>query len=114
MNLLFRTLYAQKCTSTHHKLAMDALRYLSAENQEHWVQLFLKHVELYTVVLAAKLLDLLSCTGFLPAKLIARKTDNCQSLLGVLFMQGLQLLILWSQATFAGDVDHQHNIPFVL
>lgn len=48
MNLLFRTLYAQKCTSTHHKLAMDALRYLSTDNQEHWMQLFLKHVELYT------------------------------------------------------------------
>lgn len=48
MNLLFHTLYTQKCSSTHHKLAMDALRYLEAENQEHWVQLFLKHVELYT------------------------------------------------------------------
>ena len=48
MNLLFRTLYAHKCSSTHHKLALDALRYLSTENQEHWVQLFLKHVELYT------------------------------------------------------------------
>lgn len=47
MNLLFRVLYAQKCTSTHHKLAMDALRYLRAGEFEDWGRLFLSEVELY-------------------------------------------------------------------
>ena len=47
MNLLFRVLYAQKCTSTHHMLAMDALRYLRAEHSEDWCQLFLTEIELF-------------------------------------------------------------------
>ena len=47
MNLLFRVLYAQKCTGTHHKLAMDALRYLRAGEFEDWSRLFLSEVELY-------------------------------------------------------------------
>lgn len=47
MNLLFRILYAQKCTSTHHHLAMDALRYLSAPNSDRWRRLFLAEIEQY-------------------------------------------------------------------
>ena len=47
MNLLFRVLYAQKCTSTHHKLAMDALRYLRAGEFEDWARLFLSEVQFY-------------------------------------------------------------------
>lgn len=47
MNLLFRVLYAQKCTSTHHKLAMDALRYVRCENAETWQRLFLSEVQLF-------------------------------------------------------------------
>jgi hypothetical protein len=48
MNLLFRVLYAQKCSSTHHKLAMDALRYLKCENSNDWVRLFLSEIQLFT------------------------------------------------------------------
>ena len=45
MNLLFRVLYAQKCTSTHHKLVMDALRYLRSSPMEDWQRLFLSQVQ---------------------------------------------------------------------
>ena len=48
MNLLFRVLYAQKCSSTHHKLAMDALRYLKCEANEDWARLFLSEIQQYT------------------------------------------------------------------
>ncbi len=47
MNLLFRVLYATHCRSTHHKLAMDALRYLVHPEAERWQNLFLKHHKQY-------------------------------------------------------------------
>ena len=47
MNLLFRILYAQKCSSTHHFLAMDALRYLRAHSADRWRRLFLAEIEQY-------------------------------------------------------------------
>lgn len=47
MSLLFRVLFAQKCTSTHHKLAMDALRFLECSDSSEWRNLFIGNVELY-------------------------------------------------------------------
>ncbi len=47
MSLLFRVLFAQKCKSTHHKLAMDALRFLDCEHAEQWRNLFVAHIEPY-------------------------------------------------------------------
>ena len=47
MSLLFRVLFANKCTSTHHKLAMDALRHLQHPLGEQWTRLFLKNIEIY-------------------------------------------------------------------
>lgn len=47
MNLLFRILYCQKCTSTHHMLAMDSLRYLRCPDYERWSRLFLSEAELF-------------------------------------------------------------------
>jgi len=47
MNLLFRILYAQKCTSTHHRLAMDALRYIKSPQSDQWCRLFLTEIEQY-------------------------------------------------------------------
>ena len=44
---LFAVLFRWKCTSTHHQLAMDALRHLRAERAERWQNLFLRHVEPY-------------------------------------------------------------------
>ncbi len=40
MKLKFHIVYAAHCSGTHHKLAMDALRYLKNENAETWRDLF--------------------------------------------------------------------------
>ncbi|QDU82072.1 hypothetical protein Pla110_38270 [Polystyrenella longa] len=47
MSVLFRIVYASKCNGTHHKLAMDALRYLDLPESEQWTRLFLKHADSY-------------------------------------------------------------------
>lgn len=49
MNLLFRVLYAAHACGTHHKLALDALRFLSAGQADDWRRLFLVHADVYTV-----------------------------------------------------------------
>lgn len=45
--LLYNVLFAWKCSSTHHKLALDALRHLRCPQAERWRDLFLTHVEPY-------------------------------------------------------------------
>ena len=47
MNLLFRVIYAAHCRSTHHKLALDALRHLPDAADNPWSRLFLKHHNVY-------------------------------------------------------------------
>ncbi|MBU2533223.1 MAG: DUF4332 domain-containing protein [Alphaproteobacteria bacterium] len=47
MNLLFRIVYAAHASGTHHKLALDALRYLQSPDAERWQRLFLSHSEVY-------------------------------------------------------------------
>ena len=47
MNLLFRVIFASACTSTHHKLAMDALCHLRGRRVTRWRNLFLKHHKVY-------------------------------------------------------------------
>ena len=47
MNLLFRVIFASACKSTHHKLALDALRYLRARQAPLWQNLFLKYYRHY-------------------------------------------------------------------
>ncbi len=47
MSLLFRLIYAVHANGTHHKLALDALRYLETPEAEGWRRVFLKHAELY-------------------------------------------------------------------
>lgn len=49
MNTLFRVLYAAHARGTHHKLALDGLRYLSGPEAEAWRCVFLKHAELLMV-----------------------------------------------------------------
>ena len=49
MNTLFRVLYAAHARGTHHKLALDGLRYLDGPNVDTWRDLFLKHAELLMV-----------------------------------------------------------------
>jgi len=47
MNLLFSITYAGLARGTHHKLALDALRYLKCMDADLWQRLFLKHGKLY-------------------------------------------------------------------
>ncbi len=44
---LYAVLIHWKCTRTHHKLALDALRHLRCDHAEDWRNLFLRHVEPY-------------------------------------------------------------------
>lgn len=45
--LLYNVLFAWKCSSTHHKLALDALRHLTCPQAERWRDFFLANVEPY-------------------------------------------------------------------
>jgi hypothetical protein len=47
MSLLYNVLFAWKCKSTHHKLALDALRHLRGEDAEAWRDAFLGRIEPY-------------------------------------------------------------------
>lgn len=47
MSLLFRIIYAAHANGTHHKLALDALKFLSIENKRGWERLFLKYAARY-------------------------------------------------------------------
>lgn len=47
MTLLFRVVFANECTSTHHKLALDALRHLEDDDAERWRNLFLYYFDSY-------------------------------------------------------------------
>lgn len=45
--LLYNVIFAWKCSSTHHNLAMDALRHLKSPSADQWMNLFLAHIETY-------------------------------------------------------------------
>ena len=47
MSLLFRVIYASGCRNTHHKFALDALRYLQHDEGAQWRKLFLKYHGVY-------------------------------------------------------------------
>jgi predicted flap endonuclease-1-like 5' DNA nuclease len=47
MSLLFTVLYAAHANGTHHKLALDALRYLPRGDAEPWRRVFLKFADVY-------------------------------------------------------------------
>lgn len=44
---LFNVLFAWKCSSTHHKLALDALNHIRSDMAENWRNLCLKNIETY-------------------------------------------------------------------
>lgn len=44
---LFNVLFAWKCSSTHHKLALDALNQIRGDAAENWRNLCLKNIETY-------------------------------------------------------------------
>lgn len=47
VHLLFRVIYASACRSTHHKLALDAVRELAGPEAEAWQRFFLRYYEAY-------------------------------------------------------------------
>jgi predicted flap endonuclease-1-like 5' DNA nuclease len=47
MSLLYNVVFATKCTSNHHRLALDALRWIDGDNAQRWGDLFLHHHEAY-------------------------------------------------------------------
>ncbi len=47
MSLLYNVVFATKCTSNHHRLALDALRWLDGEQAQRWGDLFLHHHDAY-------------------------------------------------------------------
>ncbi len=47
MSLLFTIVYAAHANGTHHKLALDSLRYLENSDAEKWRRVFLANAEIY-------------------------------------------------------------------
>ena len=47
MSPLYDVLFANECTSTHHRLALDALRHLRGQDSQPWAELFLQHFDSY-------------------------------------------------------------------
>ena len=49
MSQLLRIIFAQECTSTHHKLAIDSLRFLELADADNWRNLFLYYFDSYQI-----------------------------------------------------------------
>ena len=47
MSLVYNIIYASNARGTHHKLALDALDYLTSPDAENWKRLFLKNAAVY-------------------------------------------------------------------
>jgi hypothetical protein len=47
VSLLFQVVFRTACRSTHHRLALDALRHLRGADSERWTDLFLHHFRGY-------------------------------------------------------------------
>lgn len=43
MSLLYAVVFASRCRSNHHRLAVDALRHLQSPDAERWRNLLLHH-----------------------------------------------------------------------
>ena len=65
------------------------------------------------VVVGAKLLDFQRGAGLLFAELVAGEAKHGETFLAELVVDGLQLLVLPSEAALAGHVDDQHDLAFV-
>src|SRR5215475_6026404 len=47
MSLLYAVVFASRCRSTHHRLAVDALRHLKSPDAQDWQDLLLSQHEMY-------------------------------------------------------------------
>jgi hypothetical protein len=66
------------------------------------------------VVELAEAANLLIAPGFLMAELIARETQNLQSLFAILLVKLLESLVLRSETTLAGGIDDQQNLAAII
>jgi len=73
-----------------------------------------EHVESHVVLVRAECPDLACRARFLVVELVTGESSNGKTLLGVLPVQCLQLQVLGSKASPAGDIHHQDNFALVL
>src|SRR5258708_40272587 len=66
-----------------------------------------EHREGHAVVLLAEALDVFGAPRLLPAELVARETENRESLGRQLRMERLEALVLGRESALARDVPHQ-------
>lgn len=67
-----------------------------------------------TVVELAERRDLISRSGLLATKLVAREADDGESLILVLLVDLLEALVLGSEATLGGDVHNENDLALKL
>ena len=75
---------------------------------------FLHERESDTVVEAAELRDLRVGTGLLVGELVARETENHETLVFVLLVQRLQPVVLRGETAFGSGVDNHEDLAAVL
>ena len=75
---------------------------------------FFKQVKRHVVIGRAELANVVGRARFLLSELVAGKSEYCETLLGVVLVQRLQLRVLRSQAALAGNIHDQHHLVGVL
>lgn len=62
----------------------------------------------------AELLNFFICAAFLSGKLVARKSQDFEAFVVPGFVECLQLFVLWGKAAFAGGINDDHYLVFIL
>ena len=75
---------------------------------------FARHRKFNAIGQAAKISNLLVPTGFLLAKIIGRETEHDQTTITQTGIEFFQAVVLGSEPTIAGSIDHQNNLASVL
>lgn len=115
MSQLLRIIFAQECTSTHHKLAIDSLRFLELADADNWRNLFLYYFDSYLDGSKApdtKFKDFKNHVLHVDEDFWGGAVDKAQEWYKRslrLFRQGA-----WSQAVYAaGVLSHYFSDPFM-
>lgn len=64
----------------------------------------------HSIVELTELKNLIIGPRLLSLKLVARETNDCQSLITILLVQSLEILVLRSQTTLARNIDKQESL----
>lgn len=62
----------------------------------------------------AEFCNLLVGAGLLVGELVARESDNNQTLVLVLLVEGLESVVLRCESTLGSCINYEQNLPFVL